>query len=216
VRLTTEFAKAQQEVERLTIELSSFRDKKLTLVVNLNLEILAKDKLVGERDTTLAEKEQALADKEQSLAEKDKISSELDKAVSLRDLAETSKSQAITERESALEKLEGVESRYQKIRRKYQHCKAKAKRLSEQLSFVPWLRTKAWAFRFHIGFENFWALAFRSNQLKISFENVSSSFLSLPSSCYSELLDLRIEYFPEEEHPEDEYLECNQSEGEVP
>jgi hypothetical protein len=31
----------------------------------------------------------------------------------------------------------------------------------------------------------------------VSYENVSSNFLSPPSSCYSELLDLGIEYFPD-------------------
>jgi hypothetical protein len=67
----------------------------------------------------------------------------------------------------------------------------------EQLSFVPSLRTKAWAFGFHIGFETFRALVLRSDRLRISFENVSSNFLSLPSSCYSELLDLGIKYFPD-------------------
>ncbi len=67
----------------------------------------------------------------------------------------------------------------------------------EKLSFVPSLRTKAWAFGFHIGFETFRALVLRSDRLRISFENVSSNFLSLPSSCYSELLDLGIKYFPD-------------------
>lgn len=31
----------------------------------------------------------------------------------------------------------------------------------------------------------------------MSFENVSSNFLPLPSSCHSALLDLEIEYFPD-------------------
>jgi hypothetical protein len=31
----------------------------------------------------------------------------------------------------------------------------------------------------------------------VSYESVSSNFLSLPSSCYSKLMDLGIEYFPD-------------------
>jgi hypothetical protein len=149
------------------------------------------------RDKAFAEKEQALIDKDRVSAEKDKVSSALEKAVFEKNLTETDRDQAISERESTLEKLEEVEGRYQRIQRKYCYYKAKVRRLSEQLSFVPWLRTKAWDFGFHIGFENFRALVLRFDRLKISFENMSSNFLSLLSSCYSELLDLRIEYFPD-------------------
>jgi hypothetical protein len=31
----------------------------------------------------------------------------------------------------------------------------------------------------------------------VSYESLSSKFLSLPSSCYSKLMDLGIEYFPD-------------------
>jgi hypothetical protein len=234
VRLTAKSDRARKKVERLLAELGSLRDKKLTLVADLNSAILAKDALVveknqlsAERDTTFAEKEQALIDKDQILAEKDKVSSALEQAVSERNLAETDRDQAISERESTLEKLEEAERRCQRIRRKYRYYKAKVRRLSEQLSFVPWLRTKAWAFGFHIGFENFRALALRSDRLKISFETVSSNFLSLPSSCYSELLDLGIKYFPDildwskdapnpEDGPDREHIEDDPPEGEQP
>jgi hypothetical protein len=130
------------------------------------------------------------------LAEKAEVSVALGKAVSERELVEADRDQAVVERESTLEKLEGIESRYQRIRRKYRHYKARVRRLSEQLSFVPWLRTKAWAFGFHIGFKNFRALVLPSDRLRVSYKSVSSNFLSLPSSCYSELMDLGIEYFP--------------------
>jgi hypothetical protein len=113
-------------------------------------------------------------------------------AVYEKDLAEADKDQVVAERESTLENLEGIEGRYPRIRKKYRHYKAKVRKLSEQLSFVPWLRTKAWAFGFHIGFENFRHLVLRSDRLQVSFGNMSSNFLSLPSSCYSELLDLEI------------------------
>jgi hypothetical protein len=225
MRLSAESVSACQEVERLSRELSSLRDEKLTLVADLNSAVLAKEALViekarlvterdaalaerdtalvakdtalAERDTALAEKDRALSDKGRILAEKDEVSLALGKAVSKRDLAEADKDQVVAERESTLEKLEGIEGRYQRIRRKYRHYKARVRRLSEQLSFIPWLWTKAWAFDFHIGFENFRALVLRSDRLQVSFENVSSNFLLLPSSCYSELLDLGIEYFPE-------------------
>jgi hypothetical protein len=225
VRLSTESVGARQEVEHLSRELSSLRDEKSTLVADLNSAVLAKEALViektllvtekdaalaerdtalaakdtalAERDTALAERNRALSDKGWILAEKDVVSFALGKAVFERDLAEADKDQAVAERESTLEKLEGIEGRYQRIRRKYRHYKARVSRLSEQLSFVPWLRTKAWAFGFHIGFENFRALVLHSDRLQVSYENVSSNFLSLPSSCYSELLDLGIEYFPD-------------------
>jgi hypothetical protein len=130
------------------------------------------------------------------LVEKEEISLTLGKAVSEKDRTEADKDQAVAKRESTLEKLEGIERRYQRIRKKYRHCKAKVRRLSEQLSFVPWLRTKAWAFGFHVGFKNFQALVLHSDRLQVSFENVSSNFLPLPRSCYSALLDLGNEYFP--------------------
>lgn len=143
-------------------------------------------------NTALAEKDRVLSDIGRILAEKDEVSLALGKAVSERDLAEADKDKALAERESALEKLEVMGSRYQRIRRKYRHYKARVRRLFEQLSFVPWLRTKAWAFGFHIGFENFRALVLLSDRLRVSYENLSSNFLSFPSSCYSELLDLGI------------------------
>jgi hypothetical protein len=236
---TTESVSAHPEVERLSRELSSMRDEKLTLVADLNSAVLAKEALVVEKDAALAEREAALAarstalaerdaalaqrdaalvakdaafaerdvalaDKDQAMsdngrisAEKAKVSEALGKAVSERELAEVDRDQAVAERESILEKLEGTESRYQRIRRKYRHYKARVRRLTEQLSFVPWLRTKAWAFGFHIRFENFRALVLRSDRLSVSYESVSSDFLSLPSSCYSRLTDLGIEYFPD-------------------
>lgn len=244
--LSTEPASARQEAERLSRELSSLRDEKLILVVDLNSVVLAKEALaaekdhliferdaafiergialaekdsalaekdsalaekdsalaekvaaLSERDTALAEKEQALKDLGRISAERDEISLALGKAVSEKGLAEVDKDQAVADRESVLERLEGIEGRYQKIRKKYRHCKAKVRRLSEQLSFVPWLRTKAWAFGFHVGFENFRALVLRSDQPQVSVKNVSSNFLPLSSSCYSALLDLGIEYFPD-------------------
>jgi DNA repair exonuclease SbcCD ATPase subunit len=244
VPLPTELVSTRQEVERLSRELDSLRDEKLTLVADLNLAVLTKEALViektrlaaekdavlaerdaalaaksttlverdaalaerdaalaakktvfAERDAALADKDRVLSDKGRILAEKDEVSVALGKAVSERELAEADKDQAVAERESALEKLEGMESRYQRIRRKYRHYKARVKRLSELLSFFPWLRTKAWAFGFHIGFENFRAFVLRSDRLRVSYESVSSNFLSLPSSCDSELMDLGIEYF---------------------
>jgi uncharacterized protein (DUF3084 family) len=135
VRLSTESVGARQEVERLSRELSSLRDEKLTFVVDLNSAVLAKEALViektllvaekdaalaerdtalaakdtglVERDTSLAERNRALNDKGRILAEKDEVSLALGKAVSKRDLAEAYKDQAVAERESALEKLEG-------------------------------------------------------------------------------------------------------------
>jgi hypothetical protein len=233
---------AHPEVERLSRELSSMRDEKLTLVADLNSAVLAKEALVVEKDAALAEREAALAarstalaerdaalaqrdtalaaknaafaerdatlaDKDQAMsdngrisAEKAKVSEALGKAVSERELLEADRYQAVAERESALEKLEGTKSRYQRIRRKYRHYKARVRRLTEQLSFVPWLRTNAWAFGFHIGFENFRALVLRSGRLQVSYESVSSHFLPLPSSCYSKLMDLGIEYFLDVAH----------------
>jgi hypothetical protein len=158
---------------------------------------MAKNVAFAERDAALADKDQAMSDNGRISAEKAKVSEALGKAVSERELAEVDRDQAVAERESALEKLEGTESRYQRIRRKYRHYKARVRRLTEQLSFVPWLPTKAWAFGFHIGFENFRALVLRSDRLPVSYESVSSNFLSLLSSCYSKLTDLGIEYFPD-------------------
>lgn len=159
--------------------------------------LVAKNATFAERDAALADKDQALSDNGRISTEKAKVSEALGEAVSEREIAAADRDQAVAERESALEKLEGTKSRYQRIQRKYRHYKARVRRLTEQLSFVPWLRTKAWAFGFHIGFENFRALILRSDRLQVPYESVSSDFLSLPSSCYSKLMDLGIEYFPD-------------------
>ncbi len=92
--LTAKSDRARQEVERLSGELSSLKDEKLTLVADLNSAILPKEALVteknhlvAEKDVALAEKEHALIDKGRILAEKDKVSLALEKAVSEKDLA---------------------------------------------------------------------------------------------------------------------------------
>jgi hypothetical protein len=126
MRLSAKSVSARQEAERLSRDLSSLRDEKLTLVAELNSAVIAKEALViekaclvaerdtalAERDTALAEKDRALSDKGRILAEKDEVSLALGKAVSERDLAEADKDQAVAERESALEKLKGIEGRY--------------------------------------------------------------------------------------------------------
>jgi DNA repair exonuclease SbcCD ATPase subunit len=117
--------------------------------------LVAKNAALAERDAALADKDRDLSDNGRISAEKAKVSEALGKAVSERELAEADRDQAVAERESALEKLEGMESRYQRIRRKYRHYKARVKRLTEQFSFIPWLRTKAWHSAFTLGSRTF-------------------------------------------------------------
>jgi hypothetical protein len=99
-----------------------------------------------------AEKAMLAADLKDAVAKKEKASVGKDQASAERDWAGA-------EKEVAMDRYKETYSQYQKLCRKYNHYKAKARRLSNQLSFIHWLRDLAWTLGFNWGFENFRTLA---------------------------------------------------------
>jgi len=102
VPLPTESVSTHQEVERLSRELSSLRDEKLTLVADLNSVVLIKEALVIEKTRLVAEKDAVLAERDATLAAKSTALVKRDAALAERDAALAAKNTALAQRDAAL------------------------------------------------------------------------------------------------------------------
>lgn len=136
----------------------------------------ARGKALELRDIAMSKRDQALAKKSQSLE--------------LKDIA-------MFEREGVVNHLEELQAKFHKLGRKLIRHKARALRLSFQLSQVLWLRDSAFSMGLNWGFENFKTLALIAPWYGISFETVSVKFLRIPTVALESLGHLGVERFPD-------------------
>jgi chromosome segregation ATPase len=74
---------------------------------------------------------------------------DLSVAKTMQEKAEVEKEEVVVGKATAIEQQKNAESQYKKLRNKHHHYKAKAKRLLEELSFVPWIRHLGWVLGFN-------------------------------------------------------------------